>query len=338
MSYLASLVAGDTRKTRNVSYVYDPKYDVKIVFRDEMKRTDVIAWLLKCGIHKHSLSGVLYLRQKEYEVELSSEEALNHLVKKCDSFLGEFISDYKKAKPLETKVTISLVPGSFPDQLITTRLEAKVGPIQRKSIEKEEDICTGRRFYYITTSDIEVKPIPDKITIAGRTMWVKYPNQPVMCYNCKEFGHMSAECPKKKEENKDERKKEDMTAAFERKDDDKKRTREKSSTGDTPDPKRTVPSVHLYDIDPSNEHDVNWKRAIDTELPLGGTPLRQAGLKECEICQQNLVIGHSDKDIIIGRCTCNNMTRENVLVKCSQEECESWYQFPKKLGERVICN
>ena len=111
---------------------------MKIVFRDEMKRTDVIAWLRKCGIHKHSLNGVLYLRQKEFEVELSSENALDHLVKKCESFLGDFISDYKKAKPLETKVVISLVPGSFTDQLITKRLETKVGPVKSNSIEKEE--------------------------------------------------------------------------------------------------------------------------------------------------------------------------------------------------------
>ena len=66
LNYRAQLTAGNDRKKRDAVYLYDPKFDVKITFQDELKRTDVIAWLMRNGIHKHSLNGFLYLRKKKF--------------------------------------------------------------------------------------------------------------------------------------------------------------------------------------------------------------------------------------------------------------------------------
>ena len=55
-------------------YVYDPKFDITIKFmKEDMKRTEVIAWLLKNGVHKNSIEGILYVRKRTYKVQLKSE-------------------------------------------------------------------------------------------------------------------------------------------------------------------------------------------------------------------------------------------------------------------------
>ena len=61
-------------------------------------------------------------------------------------------------------------------------------------IDQEDDIPTGRRFYWIRTSDVDANPIPEKLRIGGRLLWVKYANQPTICYKCKKVGHIAKLC------------------------------------------------------------------------------------------------------------------------------------------------
>ena len=70
MSYLAMARNGIANSNEPV-YVYDPKFDITIKFmKEDMKRTEVIAWLLKNGVHKNSIEGILYVRKGTYEVQL----------------------------------------------------------------------------------------------------------------------------------------------------------------------------------------------------------------------------------------------------------------------------
>ena len=64
--------------------------------------------------------------------------------------------------------------------------------------------------------------------------------------------------------------------------------------------------------------------------------MRSAGNSECVICSKHLTTGLTEGELIIARCTCNSETRENVFVKCSQNECRDWFDFPKD-NERTIC-
>ena len=65
-------------KHEGIPYVYDPKFDVTITFLKDITRPDVIAWLLKNGIHKHMLTGVLMKKKSEWEIQLTSRKnALN---------------------------------------------------------------------------------------------------------------------------------------------------------------------------------------------------------------------------------------------------------------------
>ena len=68
MDFRGKCIGDNDGKLKEPLYIYDPKFDVKIVFEEDLRRTEVIAWLLRNGIHKHSLNGVIYLRKKEYEV------------------------------------------------------------------------------------------------------------------------------------------------------------------------------------------------------------------------------------------------------------------------------
>ena len=331
------------KQKREAVYFYDPKWDIDLTFKEEKTRKDVIAWLLQSGIHKHNLNGVLQKKKKMWEIQLNSEESIENLVVKCERNVGDIIEVYERAKPLNTKVTFSSVPGSLPDKLITDKLSEKVGPIIRSLIEtgKEDDIPTGRRFYWVKTSDIEAHPIPEKIHLAGRVMWVFYRNQPILCFKCKEKGHISTECPLNIEDATERGDKSNMIDAFEREEDvlnstsnTAKRTR--SSDGSTPVSKRTLPVLNNYGIDPHNEHEINWCRALEARIPEDATPLRSAGMTECVICTKHLTSGLTEGELIIARCTCNNETRENVFVKCSQKDCRDWFDFPKG-SERTIC-
>ena len=276
------------RQKREAVYLYDPKWDIDITFKEDKTRKVVIAWLLQNGIHKHMLNGVIQKKKKVWEIQLNSEESIDNLVVKCDKAVGYTIEEYERSKPLNTKVTFSSVPGALPDNVIQDKLCEKVGPIIRSLIEtgKDDGIPTGRRFYWIKTSDIEANPIPEKIQLAGRTIWVFYRNQPIICFKCKEKGHISTNCPLNKENVTEEGgDKLPMIDVFERDENTLKSTpapakRGRSSDGTTPLSKRVLPVLNNYVIDPDNEHEINWCRALEAKIPDDATPVRSASMSE----------------------------------------------------------
>ena len=99
---------------------------------------------------------------------------------------------------------------------------------------------------------------------------------------------------------------------------------------------KALPVLTTSGIDPTNLHDVTWRTALDTVIPHGITPPRGAGMKECVICKKHLITGQTDSGLIIGRCTCNNDTQADVLLKCITENCREWISFPKQ-GTRQMC-
>ena len=336
--------SGATRKgsPREAEFVYDPKTDMLITFKEEKTRKQVVAWLLKNSIYGNMMNGLIKKNKHKWEIGLVTEECMGNLAKKCGKAVNE-IENYECMKPLDTKVIFSSVPGNFPDAIIRKKLTERVGNVIKAHVERDRDdgIPTGRRFYWIKTADLDKNPITEKIKIGGRLMWTFYQNQPTLCFKCKKTGHIAADCNEE-----EERVKEDMIDAFEPKNyednenADKKRQRE--TTGLTPDGKKqannmaNLPALNAEGIDPHNENDLPWRMALDTVVPVGTTVPRGAGMKECCICNQHLVTGQTEGGLIIARCTCNNDTRANVLVKCVAKDCREWIQYPKH-GARVIC-
>lgn len=342
MNYSGAAGGGSRRAAE---FLYDPKLDIVITFKKETIRKDVIAWLLKNNIYGHMLTGVLKKKKSVWEIGLISEECLENLVKKCQRAV-DIVEDYECMKPLETKVIFSSVPGAFPDDIIKQNITIRVGKIQKALIEKNRDdgIPTGRRFYWLKTADLEANPIAERIKIGGRIMWTYYPQQPVICFKCKQTGHMSTNCTAEKVK---ETAKEDMAQVIERNDEqneaeeNKNNKRRRATTGETPDGKKReilndLPVLTTAGIDSTNMNDITWRTALDTAIPHGITPPRGAGLKECAICNNHLITGQTDSGLIIARCTCNNDTRADVSVKCIAENCREWIRFPKQ-GERTIC-
>ena len=307
----------------------------------------------------------MYVRKKTYEIELKSEECLERLTTKCDEEKERSIEDYKLARPLNTRVRFSMVPGQFPNAVIMSLLTEKTGRVIKHQIEEDEDgLRTGRRFYWFATNDLMTNPIPERVTISGRTMWVQYINQPTICFKCKKTGHKANECTSNDEKSDNKADESDSTSKTNEEDDPStprnvssmanaferqtmptdlsvrsatKRGREKTNT--SPNAKTTnIPSLDPTAIDPTDPNDVNWARALSTCQPPDVTPRRGAGMKECDICKKHLSTGLTAGDLIIGRCNCNENTRSHVLVKCNDSNCNDWFSFPSSRAERVMCS
>lgn len=352
-SLASRIAAGSVSNGKPKVFVYDPKCDVKVTFVEDIKRSEVLQWLINHGIFKHAISALMYVRKKTYEIQLTSEEVVEKLASKVENDAS--VADFVKSKPLNTKVIFSLVPGNFPNNIVISRIQTNVGPVVKSLVEKEEDIPTGRRFYWVKTSDLERTPIPNRLSIHGRAMWVNYLNQPLFCFKCEKTGHVSADCQEedKRSSNKTNEgagnSKEQMIGAFEPKglsspptDADRernsKRPQSHSPSGFTPDSKmRPMTKLDFTHVDPTNINDLNWGRALDMRFAPSVVARRGASYKKCNVCNNDQNQGHTDEDLIIGRCMCTEKTRAHVYVKCCVPNCDEWFDFPRNNEERVLC-
>ena len=190
-------------------------------------------------------------------------------------------------------------------------------------------------------------------------MWVKYPNQPIICFQCKETGHVAEDCPgpepKPADGNRDAEPSNEventvaeavinvrtMIDEFEPEDRSLPVKRTSSQSGLTPMAKKSLVMKDETElsktIDIENRADIPVRRALDSTLPEGVVPPRSTGLKECNQCKRALVKGRNKSGLTVARCVCNDLTRAAVYMKCVQKDCREWALFPKP-RERVNCS
>ena len=95
--------------------------------------------------------------------------------------------------PLHSKIwiTVSRVQFGVPWDAVKDAL-SPYGPIDRARRETLNNVSTGT----ISVLMLVTRPIPSKITVAGRTCFIFYRDQPRTCFKCGEQDHQKDNCPR----------------------------------------------------------------------------------------------------------------------------------------------
>ena len=163
---------------------------------DKMNRQMFVTFLAQeLKFPRKWIYGVAAKRKGGFDITVSERNVLEPVYDRLKRSKKMLV--VKKYENDVVEVRVEEVPPKFPDLPIRNILQ-QYGELLAKTIfqKGKYGIFTAIRVYKIKAEHLEKCPIPQFIRARGMSFAVKYDGQPVLCYRCREYGHLQNSCPR----------------------------------------------------------------------------------------------------------------------------------------------